>query len=144
MRLVIEDAAAGLGRLMIAVLFLHEAWSNVSAYARAAAYMRAFGVPEELLPFAIALELGCGLLILIGFQTRAAALLLAGFCIAAAVLFHNKFGDHNQLLHFGKDLTIAGGLLLLFAHGAGRCAVDALVDTRLVNASVAKQSRLCG
>ena len=120
------DGAAAFGRLMLAALFLHEAWSKLTAYAAAGAYMRVFGVPEQLLPFAIALELGCGLLILIGYQTRAAALLLAAFCIATALLFHTKLGDRNQLLHFEKDFAIAGGLLLLFAHGAGRWAVDAL------------------
>ena len=88
--------------------------------------MQAFGVPGQLLPFAIAVELGCGVLILIGYQTRAAALLLAGFCLATAVLFHSRFGDRNQLLHFEKDLAIAGGLLVLFAHGAGAWALDAL------------------
>jgi putative oxidoreductase len=88
--------------------------------------MQAFGVPGQLLPLAIAVELGCGLLILCGYHTRAAALILAGFCLATAVLFHGKFGDRNQLLHFEKDLAIAGGLLLLFAHGVGAWAIDAL------------------
>src|SRR5262249_40079641 len=81
----------------------------------------------QLLPLAIAVELGCGILILCGYHTRAAALLLAGFCLVTAVLFHTKFGDRNQLLHFEKDLAIAGGLLVLFAmaaaHGRStRCA----------------------
>jgi putative oxidoreductase len=113
---------------MIAALFLHEGWAKLTAYAAAAAYMRAFGVPEQLLPFAIALELGCGVLILLGWQTRIAALLLAVFCVAAAVLFHTKLSDRNQLLHFEKDFAIAGGLLLLVAHGAGRWAVDTLLS----------------
>ena len=113
---------------MIAALFLHEGWAKLTAYAAAAAYMRAFGVPEQLLPFAIALELGCGVLILLGWQTRIAALLLAVFCVAAAVLFHTKLSDRNQLLHFEKDFAIAGGLLLLVAHGEGRWAVDALLS----------------
>ena len=88
--------------------------------------MQAFGVPGQLLPFAIAVELGCGVLIVGGYHTRAAALLLAGFCLATAVLFHRKLGDRNQLLHFEKDMAIAGGLLVLFAHGAGAWALDAL------------------
>jgi putative oxidoreductase len=113
---------------MIAALFLHEGWAKLTAYAAAAAYMRAFGVPEQLLPFAIALELGCGVLILLGWQTRIAALLLAVFGVAAAVLFHTKLSDRNQLLHFEKDFAIAGGLLLLVAHGAGRWAVDTLLS----------------
>jgi putative oxidoreductase len=123
----LTDAAAALGRLLVAALFLHEAWAKLTAYGAAIAYMRAFGVPEQMLPLAIALEVGCGLLILVGYQTRVAALLLAGFCVATAVLFHNKFADRNQLLHFEKDLAIAGGLLFLFAHGAGRWAIDALL-----------------
>ncbi|TMJ38264.1 MAG: DoxX family protein [Alphaproteobacteria bacterium] len=80
---------------------------------------------------AIAIELGGGLLILCGYHTRAAALLLAGFCVATAVLFHTKFGDRNQLLHFEKDFAIAGGLLVLFAHGGGAWALDALRMPRI-------------
>jgi putative oxidoreductase len=120
------QAAALAGRLLLAALFLHEAWSKLTAYSAALAYMQAFGVPGWLLPLAIAVELGGGLLIMLGYQTRVAALALAGFCLATAVLFHHKLGDRNQLLHFEKDLAIAGGLLVLFAHGAGGWALDAL------------------
>ena len=121
------EAAAFAGRLLLAAIFLHEAWSKLTAYPAAVAYMRAFGIPGELLPFAIAVELGCGLLIVCGYHTRAAALALAGFCLATAMLFHAKTGDRNQLLHFEKDIAIAGGLLVLFAHGAGAWALDALL-----------------
>jgi putative oxidoreductase len=86
--------------------------------------------PGSCWPLAIAVELGCGVLILCGYHTRAAALLLAGFCLVTAVLFHTKFGDRNQLLHFEKDLAIAGGLLVLFAHGGGARALDALRSSR--------------
>jgi putative oxidoreductase len=120
------EAAALAGRLLLAAIFLHEAWSKLTGYAGALAYMHAFGVPGQLLPLAIAVEAGCGLLILVGHQTRAAALMLAAFCVAAAVLFHTRFGDRNQLLHFEKDFAIAGGLLVLFAHGGGAWALDAL------------------
>ena len=120
------EAAAFAGRLLLAAIFLHEAWSKLAAYSAAVAYMQAFGISGELLPFAIAVELGCGILIVCGYHTRAAALLLAGFCLATAVLFHGRLGDRNQLLHFEKDMAIAGGLLVLFAHGAGAWALDAL------------------
>ena len=122
----VTAAAALAGRLLLAAIFLHEAWSKLVGYSAALAYMQAFGVPGQLLPLAIAVELGCGLLILCGYHTRAAALILAGFCLATAVLFHGKFGDRNQLLHFEKDLAIAGGLLVLFAHGAGAWTLDVL------------------
>ncbi len=123
---VLEAAAAVAGRFLLAAVFLHEAYAKLTAYALSEAYMQAFGVPGALLPVAIAVELGCGVLIVLGYQTRIAALLLAGFCVAAALLFHSKLGDRNQLLHFEKDLAIAGGLLVLFARGGGAWALDAL------------------
>ena len=108
-------------------MFLHEAWSKLTAYSAALAYTQAFGVPGKLLPLRhrARARLRSSDLARISYA-RAAALLLAGFCVATAVLFHRKLGDRNQLLHFEKDLAIAGGLLLLFAYGAGAWALDAL------------------
>jgi len=79
MALPVMAAAALAGRLLLAAIFLHEAWSKLTGYSAALAYMQAFGVPGQLLPLAIAVELGCAVLILCGYHTRAAALLLAGF-----------------------------------------------------------------
>ena len=124
-KLSIQEAAAFLGRLLLAAIFLHEAWSKLTGYAAALAYMKAFGVPAWLLPFAIAVEAGCAFLIVIGYRTRLAAFVLAGFCVATAALFHTKLGDRNQLLHFEKNLAMAGGFLVLLAHGGGACAIDA-------------------
>ena len=134
----LEAAAALAGRFLLSAVFLHEAYAKVTAYAPSQAYMKAFGLPGELLPLAIAAELGCGLLILVGYQTRIASLLLAGFCVVTALIFHAKFGDRNQLLHFEKDLAIAGGFLVLFAHGGGAWALDALKGR-----SAAEGLRLC-
>ena len=88
MKLPVQEAAALLGRLLIAALFLHEAWAKLTGYSAAVAYAEAFGVPGALIPIAIAVETGCALLILLGYHARAAALLLAGFCMATAILFH--------------------------------------------------------
>jgi putative oxidoreductase len=127
---LIEPAAALLGRFLLSAIFLHEAWAKLTGYAMTIAYMQAFGVPIGLLPPAIGFELGCGLLILVGYRTRIAALLLAGFCITTALLFHTRFGDRNQLLHFEKDLAIAGGFLVLVARGSGAWAIDAVRRSR--------------
>jgi putative oxidoreductase len=124
------DAAALVGRILLSALFLHEAYAKLTAYSAAVAYSEAFGVPGMLLPLAIAVEVGGGLSILVGYYTRVAALALAGFCVATAVLFHTKLGVRNELLHFEKDLAIAGGLLVLCAHGAGRWALDALASSK--------------
>lgn len=112
-RVVAADPVALAGRLLIAAIFVHEGIGKIINYAGAAAYARAFGVPDTLLPLAIALELGGGILIAIGLRTRPVALALAAFCVFTAIVFHANFADRNQLLHFEKNLAIAGGLLLL-------------------------------
>jgi len=116
--------------LLLAGIFLHDALSKVTSYPATLRYMDAFGVPGEFLPLAIALEAGCGLAVLLGYQTSAAALVLAGFCVMTAVVFHTKFGDRNQLLHFEKDLAIAGGFFVLFAYGGGSWTIGALLKSR--------------
>jgi putative oxidoreductase len=121
-----RDAAALVGRLLVAALFLIDGWSKVRGYAPAVAYMERFSVPGLLLPAVILVEVGGGLLVAIGWQTRCAALALAIFCIVAAVLFHTNFDDRNQVLHFQKDLAIAGGLLVLMAFGPGRFSVNGM------------------
>jgi len=120
-------AASLLARLLLAALFVIEGWSKIKGYDGAVAYMQRFGVPGALLPLAILVELGGGLMVAVGWQTRLAALALAGFALLAAVLFHTNFADRNQELHFFKDLAIAGGFLALVAHGAGAWSLDALM-----------------
>ncbi|MGB8488164.1 MAG: DoxX family protein [Xanthobacteraceae bacterium] len=127
----LEAAGAWLGRLLLAAIFLHEAWAKLTAYDAAVGYMQAFGLPGWLRPFAIAVELVGGILVIAGLYTRVAALALALFCVATAVLFHNKFGNRNELLHFEKDLAIAGGFLVLAARGGGAWAIDALRGRRV-------------
>jgi putative oxidoreductase len=117
-------SAALVGRLLLASLFVLEGWSKIRGYGPAVAYMERFSVPSALLPLVILVELGGGLLIAVGWQARLAALALAIFCILTAVLFHANLADRNQLLHLEKDLAIAGGLLVLFAFGPGRYAID--------------------
>ena len=92
------EAAAVAGRCLLAALFLHEAWSKITAYSAAIAYAKAFGVPEQLLPIAIAVEVGCGVSILLGYSARAGALLLAVFCVTTASLFE-PFATQARLTH---------------------------------------------
>jgi putative oxidoreductase len=113
-----------IGRILLASLFILEAVSKIETYEMAARYTAAFGVPAQLLPFAIALELGGGLMIALGWRTRWAALALAVFCAAAALIFHTNFAERNQVIHFEKDLALAGAFLILAARGAGRLSLD--------------------
>lgn len=108
------------GRLLIAIIFLHEGISKIMNYTAASDYAEAAGVPGALLPVAIITELACGVMILTGFYTRIAAFLLSGFCVFTALVFHTNFADGNQLLHFEKNLAMAGGLLALMVAGPGK------------------------
>ena len=113
------------GRLLLAQLFVIEAVLKLSDYPATEAYMKHYGLPTLFLLPAIALELGGGLLIMLGWQTRFTALALGGFCLATAAVFHADFADRGQVIHFQKDLALAGGFLILCICGAGRFSLDA-------------------
>ncbi|POR50850.1 DoxX family protein [Bosea psychrotolerans] len=127
----VADVAALVGRLLLALLFLHEGWIKLNHAEISMAYMRSFGVPAWLFLPALGVEIGGGLLLVAGWGSRYAALVLAIFCISTAAIFHTVFTDGNQLLHFEKDLAIAGGLLVLFAAGPGRFSIGASESLRL-------------
>ena len=74
---------------------------------------------------AIVIELGGGILLAIGYRARVVSLLLAVFTVVAALIFHRNFGDQNQMIHFLKNIAIAGGLLQIAAFGAGSFSLDA-------------------
>jgi putative oxidoreductase len=126
----LAPAADAAGRILLAALFLYEGVVKLRGYDLAVQYMAAYGVPGALLPLAIATELGCSALIFIGWQTRLAALALSGFCIIAAAIFHAKFSDTNQVLHFAKDIALAGAFLVVAGRGAGRFSLDAVFARR--------------
>jgi putative oxidoreductase len=115
-------------RCLLALLFLIEAWVKLNNYAMVVAYSEAHGVPSIMLPAAIALELGGGVLLVVGFATRIVALLFAGFCVVTAALFHTSFSVPGEALHFWKDLAIAGGMIALFFEGPGEWSVDHWLD----------------
>lgn len=122
------------GRILLSILFITSGWGKIAGYAGTAGYMESVGVPSILLPLVILTELGGGLLVLVGYQTRIAAFLLAGFCLLAGYLFHylaitgtpgQEMMDMNNWLAFMKNITIAGGFLALVGSGAGALSVDA-------------------
>lgn len=113
-----------LGRFGLSLIFIISGWGKIAGYAATQQYMEAMGVPGALLPLVIALELGGGLAILMGAFTRWIALALAVFSLASAALFHANFGDAAQAINFWKNVAMAGGFLMLAAHGAGMLSFD--------------------
>jgi len=115
-------------RLSLAALFIIAGAGKIPGYEGVAGYMQSMGVPGALLPLVIGLEIVGGLAIAIGYRTRVAAFLLAGFSFLSAVVFHNPIADPAEQTQFLKNLAIAGGFLLLWVHGAGRLSLDARRD----------------
>ena len=113
------------GRILLAAIFLISGISKIGGYAGTQGYMEAMGVPGVLLPLVIALEVAGAIAIILGWQTRFFAFLLAGFSLASALLFHRALGDQMQFILFLKNLAIAGGFLVLVARGAGEWSLDA-------------------
>ena len=111
------------GRILLASLFLLSGLNKLGAYAATAAYMSSAGVPGVLLPAVIAIEVLGALAIILGWKTRIAGTVLAGFSLLTAFTFHNHFADQIQMIMFLKNVSIAGGLLLLAVHGAGPISV---------------------
>jgi len=112
------------GRFLLGLLFLLSGLGKVGAYGSSAAYMSATGVPGALLPAVIATEVFGALAIILGWRTRLVAFLLAGFSLVTALVFHNNLADQTQMIMFFKNLSIAGGFLLLVANGAGPLSLD--------------------
>jgi putative oxidoreductase len=112
------------GRVLLASLFLLSGLSKLGAYSATAAYMASAGVPGALLPVVIATEGLGALAVILGWKTRVAATLLAGFSLLAAFTFHNNFADQIQMIMFLKNVSITGGFLLLIANGAGPISID--------------------
>jgi putative oxidoreductase len=112
-------------RLLLVTMFIVAGFNKISGYEGTQQYMQAMGVPGALLPLVIALEIGGGLAVAVGFGTRLVAFLLAGFTMIATLVFHSNLADQVQMLFFLKNLGIAGGFLLLFVHGAGPLSIDA-------------------
>ena len=118
------------GRAMLAAMFIMAGFSKIGGYAGTQAYMDSVGVPGLLLPAVIALEVIGGLAILAGYQTRIAAVLLAGFTLVAAFIFHSDFSQQMQVILFSKNIAIAGAFLLLFAQGPGDWSLGARIQLR--------------
>ncbi len=120
----LRNAADLAGRILLAWLFLSSGLAKISDYSGTVGYMAMFGLPGFLLPPTIVVEVLAGLALIVGWQTRWAAFLLAGFTVLSAVFFHNNFADQNQMIHFWKNIALAGGLLYVVAHGAAGWALD--------------------
>ena len=126
-----HDWAALVGRILLAIMFITSGFSKIGGFEGTAGYIASKGLPmpQVLAALTIAVELGGGILLVIGWKARWAALALAAFVLLAAFLFHNFWAMPEaqkmaQSQSFWRNVTIAGGMLMVFAFGPGRMSID--------------------
>ena len=120
----LQELSAPIGRLFLSMIFIFSGFTKITGYAATQGYMESMGVPSMLLPLVIAVELLGGIAILLGFKARLVATLMAGFSVVSALLFHQFWIDESQMNPFMKNIAMAGGFLMIFAHGAGAYSID--------------------
>jgi putative oxidoreductase len=120
---------ATFGRLLIAAIFLMSGLGKVANPEMTQGYIASAGLPFPLLAYliAVAIELGGGALLIVGFRARIVGVVMAIFTVAAALGFHHNLADQDQMVHFLKNIAITGGLLQVAAFGAGRFSIDGLL-----------------
>ena len=126
-----RDWAALVGRVMLAALFVDAGFDKITGFAGTAGYIRSAGwpMPEAMAVGAIVVELAGGLMLAAGYKARWVALLLAVFTLVAAIGFHAYWDypaaqQRMQYINFWKNVSIAGGMLLVYALGPGRLSID--------------------
>ena len=115
---------APVGRILLANIFLIDGIKKIPAYENVAEWMFFKGVPEFLLPWAIAFEIAGSLAIIVGWRTKLFSLLFFSFCVLTAAIFHSDFTSSMDQIIFMKNLSMAGGFLFLFLHGGGDYSFD--------------------
>ena len=126
-----SDLLALVGRVLLGLIFVLSGWGKLTGFAGAAGYIASKGLPmpEVLAGIAVAIELGGGLALVVGFKARWAALAIAVFLVVISPIFHN-FWDApaaqamNQQINFMKNVAILGGMLIVMAFGPGRFSID--------------------
>ncbi len=138
------SSIATFGRLLIAAIFLFSGTGKILAPAMTQGYIASAGLPLPVAAYfiAIAIEIGGGILLVLGFRARWTALVMAIFTVAAALGFHHKFSDPDQLMHFFKNISMTGGLLQVVAFGAGTLSIDAWLASSITQASAATRTEL--
>ena len=121
-----NNIAILLGRVMMSAIFIEGGIRKAMAPAATLASFAKLSLPNPPLAFGVtvAIEVLAGLAVLVGWKTRWAALVLAAWCIATALVAHFHPGDKGQMIHFMKNVSMSGGFLVLFAMGAGRFSID--------------------
>ena len=112
------------GRILLSALFLIEGLGKFSMREDVIMYMEDYGVPGILFFPAIILEILFPLILIAGYKTKWIASIMALFTFSVAIIFHTDFTEGMQMMLFLKDIAIAGGFMIIVAHGPGKISLD--------------------
>jgi len=112
------------GRIFLSALFLIEGVGKLFTQEQVITYMEDYGVPGILFIPAVIVEILFPLLLIVGYKTRLAALVLALFTLTVTIIFHTDFDDGMQLISFLKNLAITGGFMIVIAYGSNKFSLD--------------------
>ena len=122
----LNDGAALLGRVLLSAIFILSGVQKLADFSGTVAFMGTEGLPVPTLAAIAAVVVECvgGILLVVGYQTRLTGIVLAVWCIATALIAHSDFSNQDQMIHFLKNVAMAGGFLQLVAFGAGAWSID--------------------
>ena len=118
------------GRIFLSALFLIEGVGKLFTQEQVIMYMEDYSVPSILFIPAVVVEILFPLLLIIGYKTRLAALVMILFTLTVTIIFHTDFSDGMQLIFFLKDLAIAGGFMIIIAYGSNKFSLDHLLKSK--------------
>jgi putative oxidoreductase len=126
----LNDGVALLGRLLLSVIFILSGVQKLMDFSGTVAFMGMEGLPVPALAAIVAVIVECigGILLIVGYQTRPTGMVMAVWCVATALVAHRDFGNPDQMIHFLKNVGMAGGFLQLVAFGAGAWGIDGRRD----------------
>ena len=119
-----------IGRIFLSAVFLIEGVGKLFTQEQVVTYMEDYGVPGILFIPAVVLEILFPLLLIVGYKTRLAALVMILFTLTVTIIFHTDFDDGMQLISFLKNLAITGGFMIVIAYGSNKFSLDHFLKTK--------------
>ena len=113
-----------LGRIFLCTIFLIEGFRKLFFQEQTIEFMEAYGVPGILFIPSVIVEILFPLLIIVGYKTKLASLVMILFILTVTIIFHTDFSNEMQLIAFLKNIAIAGGFLIIFARSTGKYSID--------------------
>ena len=118
------------GRILLSALFLIEGFRKFFFQEETMMYMEDYGVPEILFIPSLMVEILFPLMLIVGYKTKLAALVMALFTLTVAVIFHTNFGNEMELIFFLKDIAIAGGFMIILVYGPKKFSLDHFLESK--------------